>query len=122
MINQLIKILTVVMLLASSSVLLAQNSSEKELNKTKAKAGCSKCIYHKSKKCALAVKIDDTVYQVEGSSLKDHGNSRKKNGLCRTEREVEVSGEIKDGKFYASHFALLPMQDFKLDLIEAEDT
>ena len=121
MVNYINKIITIILLVGSSSI-FAQNSSEQKIEKVRAHAGCSKCVYHSSKKCSLAIKIDNEIYEVEGSSLKDHGKPRGKYGLCKVEREVEISGEIKDGKFFAYNFELLPMQIDKLQLMDVDDS
>jgi hypothetical protein len=121
MIRHLYKTITIILFLVSTSI-FAHESNDNKIDNAKALAGCSKCVFHSSDKCSLAVKIDDEVYEVEGSSLKDHGRPRAKDGLCKVEREAEISGEIKDGKFLAFNFKLLPMQLDKLQLIEIEDS
>lgn len=102
---------------------MAQTSEDSvELNHQKVQAACSKCVYHTSKHCGLAVEIDGKIYEVEGSNLKDHGNPHKKDGMCRIERDAEVSGKIEDGKFIAYEFELLPMDKTELPLMKEEDT
>ena len=122
MIRHLYKTITIILFLVSTYIFAQETNDNKTFVNAKALAGCSKCVFHSSDKCSLAVKIDYEVYEVEGSSLKDHGKPRAKDGLCKVEREAEISGEIKDGKFLAFNFKLLPMQLDKLQLIEIEDS
>lgn len=79
-------------------------------------------VYHTSDKCSLAVKIDGEVYEVQGSTLKDHGKPWKKDGLWKVEREAEITGEVKNGVFVAFDFQLLPMVENTLPKLEAVDT
>ena len=73
-------------------------------------AGCGMCIYdQKSEKgCAPAVKIDGKVYFVEGADKKALGDAHAHDGYCNREKKAKVSGEIRNGKFYAKEFAFVP--------------
>jgi|694.fasta_scaffold04168_21 hypothetical protein len=95
----------------------AQDSSVSEQAKHKPKtqiveASCGQCQFGmKDKKgCDLAVRIDGKSYFVEGTKLDSHGDAHAADGFCSTIRKAEVVGEIKDNKFIASSFKLLPVE------------
>ena len=103
------------------STAFAQNNDSTLVDKKVVHAGCSKCVFHSSKKCELAVKIDDKIYKIEGSSLKDHGKPRAKNGLCKTVREAEVTGKIENENIAVHSFKLLPSDAHQLPLLKEND-
>ena len=72
-------------------------------------ASCGMCNfgYKESKGCSLTIKIGDTVYPVEGTSLHEHGNPHSKEGMCSTVRVAYVSGKVKNNKFYSNFFTLI---------------
>ena len=72
-------------------------------------AACAMCIYEMegARGCFWAVELQDTHYVVVGDTPQDH-ESHAPDGMCNVERQARVAGEIKDGRFYASTFALLP--------------
>ena len=75
-------------------------------------ASCGLCNFGlKGKGCELAVRLDDKAYYVDGSSLDDHGDAHSEDGFCRTIRKAEVSGEVKKGRFQATSFNLLPVEE-----------
>lgn len=95
----------------------AQESSISEQAKQKPKtqiveASCGQCQFGmKDKKgCDLAVRIDGKSYFVEGTKLDSHGDAHAADGFCSAVRKAEVVGEIKDNKFIASSFKLLPVE------------
>ena len=95
----------------------AQDSSVSEQAKHKPKtqiveASCGQCQFGmKNKKgCDLAVRIDGKSYFVEGTKLDSHGDAHAADGFCSTIRKAEVVGEVKDNKFIASSFKLLPVE------------
>ena len=61
--------------------------------------------------CDLAVRIDGKSYYVDGSSIDDHGDAHGDDGLCNCIRKAKVTGEIKDGRFVAASFEVLPNED-----------
>ena len=63
--------------------------------------------YKKNKGCSLTIKIGDTIYPVEGTSIRDHGNPHSEEGFCSAIRVAYVSGEIKKNKFYSNFFTLI---------------
>ena len=70
---------------------------------------CGMCnfAYKGSKGCSLTIKIGDTVYPVEGSSLHDHGDPHSEEGMCSAIKVAYVSGKIKKNKFYSDFFSLI---------------
>ncbi len=61
--------------------------------------------------CDLAVRIDGKSYFVDGAKLDDHGDAHGEQGMCNAIRKAKVTGDIKDGRFVASAFELLPAHD-----------
>ena len=72
-------------------------------------ASCGMCnfSYKESKGCSLTIKIGDTVYPVEGTSLHKHGDPHSKEGMCSVVRVAYVSGQVKKNKFYSDFFTLI---------------
>ena len=72
-------------------------------------ASCGMCNfgYKESKGCSLTIKIGDTVYPVEGTSLHKHGDPHSKEGMCSAIRVAYVSGKVKNNKFYSDFFTLI---------------
>ena len=72
-------------------------------------AGCGQCQFRMTEKsgCDLAVKIDGKSYFVDGTTIHDHGDAHADDGFCETIRQVEVKGEIIDGRFKAESFTLI---------------
>ena len=63
--------------------------------------------YKKDKGCSLTVKIGDTVYPVEGTSIHEHGDAHSTEGFCNALRIAHVSGEVKKNKFHSTSFTLI---------------
>lgn len=103
------KKLIVLLFVLSSSFVLAQD--KKETPKIQiVEASCGQCKFGmKAKGCDLAVRIDGTSYFVEGTSIDSHGDAHAEDGFCASFRKAEVVGEIKDNKFFATYFKLLPL-------------
>ena len=73
-------------------------------------ASCGACQFDmEGSGCDLAVRIDGNSYYVDGSSMKDHGDAHGDAGMCNVIRQAKVNGEIKDGRFVATSFDLLPL-------------
>ena len=72
-------------------------------------AACGQCQFKMTEKsgCDLAVKIDGKSYFVDGTTIHDHGDAHADDGFCETIRQVEVKGEIIDGRFKAESFTLI---------------
>ncbi len=73
---------------------------------------CGQCQFGMTDKkgCDLAVRIDGKTYFVEGTTLNDHGDAHADDGMCSAIRKAEVVGEIKDNRFVATSFKLLPLE------------
>lgn len=65
--------------------------------------GCGGCIFQMEDAvgCEAAVKVDDKTYWIEGVKISAHNI-----GLCSGSAEADMAGEVKDGKFIATSFAL----------------
>jgi hypothetical protein len=73
-------------------------------------ASCGQCQFElKGNSCDLAVRIDGKSYFVDGNSIDDFGDAHAEDGLCNMIRKAKVSGEIKNGRFIATSFELLPL-------------
>lgn len=78
-------------------------------------ASCGQCQFGMKSKagCDLAVRIDGKPYFVEGTDIHKHGDAHAADGFCSVVRKAEVTGEIKNEKFVATSFKLLPMEQPK---------
>lgn len=56
----------------------------------------------------LAVRMDGQSYFVDGVGIDDHGDAHAHDGLCNAVRKARVSGEVREGRFVATAFGLLP--------------
>ena len=72
-------------------------------------AACGQCQFGITGKagCDLAVQIDGKSYFVDGTSIHDHGDAHADDGFCEAIRQVEVKGEIIDGRFKAETFTII---------------
>ena len=77
-------------------------------------ASCGQCQFGmEGNGCDLAVRIDGKTYYVDGSSIDDHGDAHSDDGLCNCIRQAKVTGNIKDGRFVAESFQVLPSSGSK---------
>ena len=85
----------------------AQDKSKTQI----VEASCGQCKFKMTGKggCDLAVRIDGKSYFVDGTDINKHGDSHAADGFCSAIRKAEVVGEIKDNRFVASSFKLLPV-------------
>ena len=92
-------------------ICIATNAQDKAKTQI-VEASCGQCQFGmKDKKgCDLAVRIDGKSYFVEGTKLDAHGDAHSADGFCSTIRKAEVVGLVKDNKFIASSFKLLPVE------------
>lgn len=71
---------------------------------------CGMCQFEmKGDGCALAVRIKDKAYYVEGTHIDSHGDAHAKDGFCNMVRRAEMQGTVADGKYKVSYFRLLPV-------------
>lgn len=98
-----------VLMLMFSVSLFAQ---KKIVNKT-VDAACGMCQFKQKtdKGCAMVVRIDGKLYDVEGVDKKEFGDAHAHDGYCKMMKKAVVSGEIKNGKFYATSFKYVPKKD-----------
>jgi len=91
------------------------NAQDKKITKPEVvEASCGQCNFGmKGKGCSLAVKIDGKPYFVDGTKIDDHGDSHGADGFCSKVRQAEVTGEVKNDRFVASSFKLLPEKKAK---------
>lgn len=85
---------------------------KKEQPKTQiVEAACGQCQFGMRDKsgCDLAVRIDGKSYFVDGTDIHKHGDAHAADGFCSAVRKAEVVGEIKEDRFVASSFKLLPV-------------
>lgn len=72
-------------------------------------ASCGQCKFGlKGKSCDLAVRINGKAYFVDGSKIDEHGDAHADDGFCNAVRKAEVQGKVKNGRFVATYFKLLP--------------
>ena len=71
-------------------------------------ASCGMCNFGADGKpgCSLAIKVGEKVFPVEGTTMKEHGNSHAADGMCRTVRVADVAGTVEDEVFKAKAFEL----------------
>ncbi len=97
-----------------TSFCLAQEPATKKtvLKDQVVEASCGTCNFGlKGKACELAVKIDGNSYFVDGTTIKDHGDSHAKDGFCNAVRKAKVSGSIVDGRFKSTAFKVLKQEE-----------
>ncbi len=70
--------------------------------------GCGGCIFEMAdaEGCEAAVKVDGKAYRIEGVEIPAH-----KIGLCSGSAEADMAGEVQDGIFVATSFALTGADD-----------
>ena len=79
-------------------------------------ASCGECQFNmEGRGCDLAVRIDGKSYFVDGAKIDDHGDAHSPQGMCNCIRKANVTGEIKKGRFVASAFDLLPLNETDIE-------
>jgi len=70
--------------------------------------GCGGCIFEMAdaEGCEAAVKVDGKAYRIVGVEIPAH-----KIGLCSGSAEADMAGEVQDGIFVATSFALTETDD-----------
>ena len=72
-------------------------------------AACGECQFSMpGTSCDLAVRMDGQSYFVDGTGIDDHGDAHGGDGLCNAVRQARVSGEVREDRFVAAAFELLP--------------
>jgi hypothetical protein len=76
---------------------------------TVVEAACGQCLLGKNGKgCDLAIRIDGKSYFVDGVNFDSLGDAHAKDGMCNVIRRAKVTGEIKNQRFAATSFVMLP--------------
>jgi len=74
-------------------------------------ASCGQCQFKlPGQGCDLAVRIEGRCYFVDGVHIDQLGNAHAADGFCNAIRQARVTGQVKDGRFVASTFDLLPVK------------
>jgi len=97
-----------ILLLAVFTIAFACNT-KKETTQVAA-ISCGQCNFNldSEKGCSLAVKIDDKAYFVDGFSIDDFGDAHDETtGFCSVIRNGEITGNIENERFIASHLKLV---------------
>lgn len=63
--------------------------------------------------CDLTVRINGKAYFVDGTEIDSHGDAHGEEGFCNAIRKAKVQGEIKNNRFKATYFELIPAEDKK---------
>ncbi len=72
-------------------------------------AACGECKFGlKGNDCDLAIRVDGHSYFVDGVNPDALGDAHAKDGICEAIRQARVTGEVRDGRFVATSFVLLP--------------
>ena len=79
------------------------------LDRVVVEAACGQCQFKMvGTGCDLAVRLDGESYFVDGAQIDQFGDAHATDGFCNAVRQARVTGQIKDGRFVASTFELLP--------------
>ncbi len=113
-------IIILLLSLASVSMCAAQTKEDKPSQPDKTKklllveASCGQCKFGlPGNDCKLAVRIDGQSYFVDGANIDEHGDAHAEDGFCNAIRKAKVQGEVKDNRFKATYFKLLPEEQKK---------
>ena len=87
----------------------AQEQPVKQLDKKKKTyevlASCGTCNFKmKAEGCPLAIKWNDKVYLVEGTSIDDHGDAHADDGFCNAVKKAKVQGTFEGNRFKSTYF------------------
>jgi len=103
-------------LMFSCASLLASAQTDTTQKAQVVEASCGQCKFGlKAKGCDLAVRINGKAYFVDGTAIDDHGDAHADDGFCNAIRKAEVKGQVVNGRFKASYFKLLPIEEPKKD-------
>ena len=76
---------------------------------TVVESACGECKFGlKGDDCDLAIRVDGHSYFVDGVNPNSLGDAHAKGGICEAIRKARVTGEVKNGRFVATSFELLP--------------
>jgi len=102
--------------LFTATIINAQEKKVPTISQT-VEASCGQCKFGMTSKkgCDLAIRIDNKTYFVDGVNMNSQGDAHGHDGMCNVVRKAQVVGTIKDDRFIASSFKLLPMEGEKHD-------
>ena len=112
---------TLLTILLMGTFVLSSNAQVKDSTKIKSvsqaeyilvEASCGQCQFGMKSKsgCDLALRMNGKTYWVDGTDIHSHGDAHGKNGFCNAIRKAKVKGEVKDERFKATAFELLPAE------------
>lgn len=71
---------------------------------------CGECSYGmEGTGCDVAVRLPEGTFYVDGVGISEFGNPHGEHGYCLALRKAEVQGEVVDGRFKATYYKLLPV-------------
>ena len=91
-------------------ILLLAFACKDDTKKQIVEVSCGQCQFGMTseKGCALAVRMDDKTYFVDGADIDDFGGAHDEEiGFCFAVRKAEVEGEVKDDRFKVTSMTLL---------------
>lgn len=87
------------------------SQTEIKVPKTVVTASCGFCqLKMETPGCYRAVVIDEKAYPVVGVPALDMATMHQPGGYCVTLREATVEGTVKDDRFYADSYELIPLE------------
>jgi hypothetical protein len=97
----------------SASFLFAQEKQTAKNTTQIVEVACGQCQFKlkTQKGCDLAVRINGKAYFVDGTKIDDHGDAHAEDGFCNAISKAEVKGSILDGRFKATYFKLLKLEE-----------
>jgi hypothetical protein len=76
---------------------------------TVVEAACGECKFGmKGDDCDLAIRINGRSYFVDGVNPDTLGDAHAADGICESVRQARVTGAVRNGRFAATSFELLP--------------
>lgn len=70
---------------------------------------CGQCQFGmEGEGCDLALRVGALTYWLDGTGIDEHGDAHAADGFCNAVRKAVVSGEVVDGRFAVTEFALQP--------------
>ncbi len=81
------------------------------VNLAEVEASCGQCQFGMPGSGSdLAIRMEEKLYYVDGSSIDGHGDAHADDGLCNCVRKAVVSGKVVNGRFLASEMKLVDVE------------
>ncbi|MCP4438798.1 MAG: hypothetical protein GY810_07625 [Aureispira sp.] len=94
----------------------AENAPAIELSQKMVEASCGQCNFGLAgNSCDLAIRVDGKAYFVDGAKIDDHGDAHADHGFCNAIRQAKVDGKVENGRFLATNFELMPVEEAPAD-------